>query len=74
MAKLYYRTGKIKKADKILLELINFAEKMWNMPDGAVLTYRSPFLENIEGKVARRELNGKVYVEALHDSYFYPEN
>ncbi len=73
LAKLYYRIGKTDKADKILLELVDFIERMWNLPEGTVLTYRSPFIEGIEAQVEYREYNNKKFVTAVHDSYFYVE-
>ncbi len=73
LAKIYYRIGESDKADKILLELIEFIEKMWNLPEGATLTYRSHFVDGIETKVEYREYNNKKFVTAVHDSYFYLE-
>ncbi|MBQ3182690.1 MAG: helix-turn-helix transcriptional regulator [Clostridia bacterium] len=73
LAKIYYRIGESDKADKILLELIEFIEKMWNLPEGATLTYRSHFVDGIEAKVEYREYNNKKFVTAVHDSYFYLE-
>lgn len=73
LAKLYYRIAEKDKADKILTELIGFIEKMWNIPDGTLLTYRSPIAEGISAEVTRREYKGRIFVEAIHDSYFYRE-
>lgn len=73
LAKVYYRIGESSKADKILLELVDFIEKMWSLPEGTTLTYRSRFIDGIKANIEYREYNNKKFVTAVHDSYFYEE-
>ena len=73
LAKCYYRLDESSKADKILLELVDFIEKMWSLPEGTTLTYRSRFIDGIKANVEYREYNNKKFVTALHDSYFHVE-
>ena len=68
-----YRMGESEKADSILLEVIEFIEKIWNLPRGKVLTYRSEFIKGIEAEVDFYEYNNRKFITALHDSYFYDE-
>lgn len=72
-AKRCYRMGESEKANSILLEVVEFIEKIWNLPRGTVLTYRSKFIKGIEAKVDFYEGNNRKFITALHGSYFYDE-